>query len=502
MAEENPGTNARRRLRICALAPSYEQSNSDFKEWDGVVDPTRHLPGHDVEVHAIHKATASAQVRDLVQKGFDVFVNLCDGAWDEDRAGIEVVHTLDRLGAAYTGADAAYYDPTREAMKLACHYAGVDTPAFVMARTAADIGRAAEGLRYPLIVKHPQSYGSIGLTKASRVTDAPSLRAQATAAVARWGAALIEEFIEGREFTCLVAEGAREGDPPRTWAPLEVQFPEGETFKHFDMKWVNFYDMKWLPVADEALAARIMDATAKTFTALRGVSYGRCDLRADRDGRVYVLEINPQCEVFLPDDQFGSADEILSRAPGGVAAFAEHIVECALRRRERLRPRCEVRFEPGRGWSLHAARGIAPGETVERHEERPAHLVTRRHVERTWNDVQRRWFAEYAWPVSDEVHVMWSERPEEWRPIDHSCDPNSWLDGLDLVARRAIAEGERITMDYATFCGPDMQPFECRCGAPACRRTIRATDHADPAIAARYGGHVSDYVRHRLAARA
>lgn len=487
-------------MRICVLTSSYERSSSAFRDHDAVADLSEYLTGHEIEHHGIHKATAAAQVRDLVGRGFDVFVNLCDGAWDEDRAGIEVVQTLDRLGAAYTGADEGFYDPTREAMKLACSYAGVDTPRFVVARGAADVARAAAELEFPLIVKHPQGYGSIGLTRASRVTTADELRTQVDGAIASWGAALVEEFIEGREFTALVAEADEPGARPRAWPPVEVEFPPGESFKTFDLKWVEFRRMRWVPVRDAALARRIEDASAKTFTALGGVGYGRCDLRMGADGRVHVLEINPNCAVFLPPGEFGSADEILAADAGGVRGFAEHVLRCALRRRTERAPRCEVRYDPARGWGLHAVRAIAAGDVVEAHEERPAHLVSRARVERTWDDVHRSWFARYAWPLTDEVHVMWSDRPEHWRPIDHSCDPNAWLDGLDLVARRAIAAGERVTMDYATFCGPDMASFACACGSARCRGTVRGGDHLAPFVGEQYGRHVSDYVRRARAA--
>ena len=460
-------------MRICVLSSSYELSSSCFRDHDARADPTPYLPGHEVVVHGIHKATAAAQVRDLVRDGFDVFINLCDGAWDEDRAGIEVVQTLERLGAAYTGADLDFYDPTREAMKLACHYSGVDAPRFVMSRTPADVARAAVELRFPLIVKHPQSYGSVGMTRASRVTTPEDLATEAARVTSAFGAALIEEFIEGREFTVLVAESADGAGPPRAWAPVEVAFPPGETFKHFDLKWIEYRGMHWTPVADRALAARIVDAA----------------------GRVYVLEINPNCAVFLAPGAFGSADEILAADPEGHAGFAAHIVHCALRRRRDAAPRCEVRYDPSRGWGLYAARPLAAGEVVEPHEERATHLVSRSHVERTWDETHRRWFARYAWPLTDGVHAMWSDRPEDWRPIDHSCDPTAWLEGLDLVARRALAAGERITMDYATFCGPDMEPFACRCGEAACRGVVGPSDHLAPFVGERYGDHVSDYVR-------
>ena len=94
-----------------------------------------------------------------------------------------------------------------------------------------------------------------------------------------------------------------------------------------------------------------------------------------------------------------------------------------------------------------------------------------------------------------DLHVLWSADPEDWRPINHSCDPNTWLDGLDVVARRPIAAGEELTMDYATFCGPAMQSFACACGAAGCRGVVTGQDHLLPEIRERYGEHVSEFVR-------
>jgi D-alanine-D-alanine ligase len=89
---------------------------------------------------------------------------------------------------------------------------------------------------------------------------------------------------------------------------------------------------------------------------------------------------------------------------------------------------------------------------------------------------------------------MWSDDPEQWKPLNHSCDPNTWLTGLDLVARRTIQPGEQITIDYATFCNETMAAFTCTCGAPNCRQVVRGDDHRQPFIE-QYGVHVSDYVR-------
>ena len=54
------------------------------------------------------KEIAAQQLIELKKQGFVVFVNLCDGAWDESppgTAGSEVVDILERLNVSYTGVD-------------------------------------------------------------------------------------------------------------------------------------------------------------------------------------------------------------------------------------------------------------------------------------------------------------------------------------------------------------------------------------------------------------
>ena len=54
---------------------------------------------------------------------------------------------------------------------------------------------------------------------------------------------------------------------------------------------------------------------------------------------------------------------------------------------------------------------------------------------------------------------------------NHSCDPSLWFDGpYALAARRAIAAGDELTLDYGTCSTGDGFALDCRCGAAACRR--------------------------------
>ena len=481
-------------MRIALLHPSNSDSLSPFKDFDPPRVPDHYLPDHDYERFQIRKSSAVRQISEIARMGFDAAVNLCDGAWDEDRPGIEVVQALERFGMAFTGAESAFYDPSRQAMKMACHSVGVKFPAYVIAQRLDDTQKARH-LRYPLIVKHPHSYSSVGLTRQSRVTSDGELTRETDRMVDAYGAALIEEFIDGREFTALVTEPRDDSEEAWVFDPIEFVFPDGQSFKHFDLKWKDFGGMRTRTVTDPSLARRLRQTAALTFAALGGSGFGRCDLRMDAAGDIYLLEINPNCAVFYPEGQHGSADIVLANRTAGHRDFLEHLLKCAIRRRERTTKRWELRFVHGRGFGMFAVCAIGPGRHVERYEARPHVLVSRHEVEGHWKGLRREWFQQYAWPLTSGVFVTWSDNPDEWRPINHSCDPNAWLAGLDLVARRAIAAGEELTVDYATFCGPAMSPFECHCNSSCCRGIIRGSDYLLPEVRARYGSHVSDFVR-------
>jgi D-alanine-D-alanine ligase len=321
-------------FRICLLT-NQDLDADPFPTNDWPCDPRPFLPEAVWHLEVLTKMTAPERIAACVEEGFDLFFNLCDGAADEKTPGIEVVETLERLRVPFTGATSEYYEPSRVRMKEACSAAGIDTPAYVLAADEADVEGAAETLRFPLFVKHHSSYASVSLSRASRVVTPAGLRRQARKIMTRHGKALIEEFIEGTEATCLVAENPDDPDRPTTYTPLRYRFPKGESFKHARIKWVDYDALSSVPIEDPALDARIRDVSARFFVALRGASFGRCDLRIDAAGTPYMLEINPNCGVYYPPTDPGSADLILAADPAGHVGFTRRIVAAALKRHER-----------------------------------------------------------------------------------------------------------------------------------------------------------------------
>mmetsp|Transcript_1330 Transcript_1330/g.2515 ORF Transcript_1330/g.2515 Transcript_1330/m.2515 type:complete len:529 (-) Transcript_1330:308-1894(-) len=461
-------------LRICVLQSSYEGSSSCFKDSDPYADPAslaEFPPSYTFTNVLVKKATAVQQIRDIRDK-FDVFINLCDGSFDEDRAGIEVVQALERFHLPFTGASSSFFEPTKEHMKTVAFLSGVPTPAFVFAYDSDGIARADSTLNYPMIVKHYNGYGSVGMSQKSRVNNFEELQEMASEMISNFGGALVEEFIEGREFTVLVAENPDDFTQPFAFQPVESQFPPGESFKHFGLKWIDFHEMTWKPCADLQLAEQLRDFTKRFFVAFGGQGYARCDIRADRSNNIYVLEINPNCGIFYPKDSAGSADNILMQDPAGHRGFILHILECALRRQRRTTIHYEVRFDKKKGYSLYAKSNIAKGTKLDSAETGSKHVLSPT-SNVAWNPransdsdsaasapgFQQR-FNQFSFPLSPSHALMWVDPYGGYRPVPHHAhvplsvpataqEPNVIVIGAELVAIRDITKGEALIIDYS-----------------------------------------------------
>ena len=324
-------------MHICLLT-TQDLDAEPFPEDDWPCDPRPFMPESTWTVATLTgKVNSVRQVENLIDSGkYDLFFNLCDGAADQDIPGIEVIQKLEERQVPYAGACSACYEPTRVEMKEACAKIGIATPKYVVATTPEDVERAAEVLNFPLFVKHHSSYASVDLSRRSRVLSPEGLRIQAKKIISRHGAALIEEYIDGIECTVLVAENPDDPNRPKTYTPAQYQFPQGESFKHSDLKWVDYEGLSSFPVQDQVLADRLRDECARFFVELGAASFGRCDIRVDRSGTPYMLEINPNCGVYYPPKDYGSADICLSLDPEGHEGFTRQLVAAALGRHRRL----------------------------------------------------------------------------------------------------------------------------------------------------------------------
>lgn len=322
-------------MRICLLT-TQDLDAVPFPDDDWPCDPRPFLPEHDWHVAVLEgKKESVTGVERLIGEGFDLFFNLCDGAEDQDVPGIEIIQTLEASRVPFVGAVSTCYEPTRARMKEVCRDLGIASPDGVFATSDEHVEHAARTLEFPLFVKHPSSYASVDLSRRSRVKTPAGLRIQARKMITRHGGALIERYIDGIECTVLVAENPDDPHRPTAYTPVQYRFPDGEHFKHADLKWVDYDALQSFPVPDEQLAVRLKDEAARFFVALGAASFARCDFRVDARGTPYMLEINPNCGVFYPPSDPGSADICLHHDPAGHRGFARQLVNAALARSRR-----------------------------------------------------------------------------------------------------------------------------------------------------------------------
>ena len=460
-------------LNVCVLQPDYGASGVDYKNFDPPRDLSHLLPGARVDHAFLHKLTTYKQLKDLKKKGYDIFVNLCEGYLEWDIPSIDVVFALEALDLPYTGPTLPLYDPSKPLMKYVASSSGVAVPGFALIRETEGLEAMCAHLSYPLFVKPAKAGDSLGIDSRSLVFFPEALRSQVRGLLDQFDEVLVENYIEGREFSVLVAAHPDPRQPPLTFRPVEFVFPEGHFFKTYDLKVAQWHPERNVPCDDPRLEKGLCDAAARIFRAFGGVGYARLDFRVAPDGTIHFLEINFTCSVFYPQGYEGTADYILRLDGIGQEGFLRHIIAEGIARHQRKQKKYIVVGNGVDGFGIRAARPLKAGEVVWEGEERAQRVTTLRHVETHWPAEEQEIFRRYAYPLSEEVFILWEADPGEWTPQNHSCQPNTAFSGLDIIALRDIDAGEELTLDYASFYDEHMEPFECRCGAPSCRGLIR-----------------------------
>jgi D-alanine-D-alanine ligase len=316
-------------MRVCVL------SDETF----GNYTPESFLKNYEWKMYNV-KRPAFDFIRDIaLSEPYDVYMNLCDGSDDEDRPGIDVVQALEALNLPFTGADSGFYAPTREQVQILAERKNVGCPRGFQVKAGEDVDArvAKAGLRFPLIVKHHDSYASVGMTRDSRVENAEQLRIRFDLMCDQYGAARVEEFVDGREFTVLIADNPDNLDEPYVYHPLEIIFPATESFKHWAMKFdlSAGADMDLAQVSDPALVKRLKTMVRRIYLALGGVGYGRADIRMNQAGELFLLEINSNPSLLNVDDEKASADYMMEYDEGGSEGFLERVFHSAIVRREK-----------------------------------------------------------------------------------------------------------------------------------------------------------------------
>ncbi|MDD2923424.1 MAG: hypothetical protein PHQ36_14155 [Anaerolineales bacterium] len=313
-------------MRVCVLS---DEEISKF-------DPSPYLKDFDWQMITL-TAPVFDKIRALAEKKeYDVFLNICEGYEfendEDDKTGyqaIEVVQALEALSLPFTGADSNCFDPTREEMQAIADAHHIKFAKGYHVKSVEEAEELVKNLRYPIMVKHPKSYGSMGMIKESRADALDQVKAQVARICSEFGAARMEEFIVGKEFNVLVVDNPDDLSQPILYPPAELVFPPNEEFWHVDVKWRYDVPFDFKQVTDPELIARLHDSARRMYLAMGCAGYGRCDIRMNGNGELYILEINPNGGIMFKPEEYGPADYMILYDKDGYKGFFDRIFSAA-----------------------------------------------------------------------------------------------------------------------------------------------------------------------------
>jgi D-alanine-D-alanine ligase len=292
-------------------------------------------------------ADVGAITRGLARRKPDLVFNLLEEFGGADRGEIAVAGLLDALRIPYTGGGPGelFIRGNKSLAKKILAFDGVKCPDFAVFSKDADLETGGK-LRMPLFVKPLERDASIGIGPDSLVRSATEMMERVLAIHKDVNdSALVEEYVEGREFFVGVL-GNRDA---AAFPPIEMDFSglPADAPKVLDRR------AKWDPkspqyqgtravLADlpDELKARLQKTALDACRALLVRDYGRVDLRLTDTQAIYVIEVNANCYLERASE-FATA----ALAHGlDYPAVVNRIVELAVERHQ-LAPRRKKKAE-------------------------------------------------------------------------------------------------------------------------------------------------------------
>jgi D-alanine-D-alanine ligase len=306
----------------------------DKKEVEEEVAEALTKLGHEPMMHELDGTTKSLIA--LARIDCDLVFNLCESFADDDTADFKIAAFLELIGKKYTGSGThgLMLAQDKAIAKKIFAFHGVHTPVFAKSfRGRLDF---SHDLQFPVIVKPAREDGSIGIEFSAVVSSIRELMERMDWLHANFDSpVLIEEYVEGRElYVGIIGNDKAEALPV---VELDLsKLPDGTPrIASAEVKWgkgTNAYrDTKSAIATDlpEESVSTLQQTAIAAFQALELRDYGRVDMRLQSDGRVHVIEVNPN-PWLSSKAEFAMAAKKSGRS---YPQLVEEIVELAMARR-------------------------------------------------------------------------------------------------------------------------------------------------------------------------
>jgi D-alanine-D-alanine ligase len=165
--------------------------------------------------------------------------------------------------------------------------AGVPVSPGMMVSDLNDLDKC--NLAFPLFIKPVSEGTGKGITEKNLVNSMDDLRQMVGYLLERFNQpALVEEYLPGREFTVGVIGT---GDDAVALGGMEIECRDNLPYS-VEVKENYLTYCKYIPLAGE-LEGECKKVALDVWKALGGADAGRVDVKADRNGRICFMEVNP-----------------------------------------------------------------------------------------------------------------------------------------------------------------------------------------------------------------
>jgi D-alanine-D-alanine ligase len=259
-------------------------------------------------------------------KKWDLVLNIAEGLYGDGRESV-VPAILDQYKIPYvfSGPVIMGISLNKHLTRLIVSAAGVPVSPGMIISEIADVGKC--NLRYPLFIKPVSEGTGKGITEKSLVRSEEELLEMAGYLLNRFNQpALVEEYLPGREFTVGVIGS---GDKAIAIGGMEIECKDNLPYS---VEFKENYQLfcKYLPMAEE-FTDECKSVALNVWKALGGVDAGRVDVKADKDGRMCFMEVNPLAGLHPVHSDL----PILSRMSGiEYQDLIEMIVKSAMERHQ------------------------------------------------------------------------------------------------------------------------------------------------------------------------
>ncbi|MEW6377038.1 MAG: ATP-grasp domain-containing protein [Thermodesulfobacteriota bacterium] len=234
----------------------------------------------------------------------DVVFNLCESVYGNSCWEMNIPALMDLFRIPYTGSPPLTLGLCQDKGKVKdiLMSQGILTPRYKIFDRGVN---HVKGNIFPIIVKPLHEDGSLGISRGSVVFDDETLSKQIQYVIEKYHQpALVEEFVDGRELNVgLMETNGKVGVLPISEIDYS-EFPEGvPKICGYEAKWIteSIEYQKSKPICPAPLEwvvkKRVEHVAVKAFKLFGCRDYARVDIRIDRDGKIYVLEVNPNPDI-------------------------------------------------------------------------------------------------------------------------------------------------------------------------------------------------------------